>query len=186
MYQKSHLLFTTIVASMLLVGCEDGSIGSESNQLTSVDSTEVVGDAEAEEAAAGSTEEIQYVADEVKDEVAKVEATAPKAESSKEASNEDTPETELVQEEQEAVELSEVETAIDLVYQDALHRLLETAGLNKEDYSFSFLESKEFIEIEVREKSDGVAPLEGIYRYMFSTGEILYSDYLTGDFVPFE
>lgn len=174
MYQKPHLLFTAIVASMLLLGCDSGNIGSESSTSTSTELTKVAEEIETVEAPEDGTLVLEAV--EEAEEAVKAASETAEAEVSA-----DDP---VVQE--EALEEPLAADAVDPVYQMALQRLIDVTDLNKEDYSFSFSATEEFIEIETREKVDEIAPLQGIYRYMLDTDEILHSDYLTGEFIPFE
>lgn len=174
MYQKPHLLFTAIVASMLLLGCDSGNIGSESSTSTSTELTKVAEEIETVEAPEDGTLVLEAV--EEAEEAVKTASETAEAEVSA-----DDP---VVQE--EALEKPLAADAVDPVYQMALQRLIDVTDLNKEDYSFSFSATEEFIEIETREKVDEIAPLQGIYRYMLDTDEILHSDYLTGEFIPFE
>lgn len=174
MYQKPHLLFTAIVASMLLLGCDSGNIGSESSTSTSTELTKVAEEIETKEA----PEDTTLVLEAVEEAEEAVKAAFETAEAEVSA---DDP---VVQE--EALEEPLAADAVDPVYQMALQRLIDVTDLNKEDYSFSFSATEEFIEIETREKVDEIAPLQGIYRYMLDTDEILHSDYLTGEFIPFE
>ena len=174
MYQKPHLLFTVIVASMLLSGCDSGYIGSESSTLASSELMEVAEEIETKEA----PEDTTLVLEAVEEAEEAVKAASETAEAEVSA---DDP---VVQE--EALEEPLAADAVDPVYQMALQRLIDVTDLNKEDYSFSFSATEEFIEIETREKVDEIAPLQGIYRYMLDTDEILHSDYLTGEFIPFE
>lgn len=174
MYQKPHLLFTAIVASMLLSGCDSGNIGSESSTPASSELMEVAEEIETKEA----PEDTTLVLEAVEEAEEAVKAASETAEAEVSA---DDP---VVQE--EALEEPLAADAVDPVYQMALQRLIDVTDLNKEDYSFSFSATEEFIEIETREKVDEIAPLQGIYRYMLDTDEILHSDYLTGEFIPFE
>lgn len=174
MYQKPHLLFTVIVASMLLSGCDSGYIGSESSTPASSELMEVAEEIETKEA----PEDTTLVLEAVEEAEEAVKAASETAEAEVSA---DDP---VVQE--EALEEPLATDAVDPVYQMALQRLIDVTDLNKEDYSFSFSATEEFIEIETREKVDEIAPLQGIYRYMLDTDEILHSDYLTGEFIPFE
>ena len=177
MYQKPHLLFTVIVASMLLSGCDSGYIGSESSTPASSELMEVAEEIETKEAPEDTTLVLEAV-EEAEEAVKAVKAASETAEAEVSA---DDP---VVQE--EALEEPLAADAVDPVYQMALQRLIDVTDLNKEDYSFSFSATEEFIEIETREKVDEIAPLQGIYRYMLDTDEILHSDYLTGEFIPFE
>lgn len=73
----------------------------------------------------------------------------------------------------------------------ALNQLIAVSHLEKEGYSYHFAEtaSPEFIQIEVREvpeKSFEHTSLEGVYRYLLGTEEILMKDYFSGDFIPYE
>ena len=174
MYQKPHLLFTAIVASMLLSGCDSGYIGSETRTPASSELMEVAEEIETKEA----PEDTTLVLEAVEEAEEAVKAASETAEAEVSA---DDP---VVQE--EALEEPLAADAVDPVYQMALQRLIDVTDLNKEDYSFSFSATEEFIEIETREKVDEIAPLQGIYRYMLDTDEILHSDYLTGEFIPFE
>lgn len=85
----------------------------------------------------------------------------------------------------DVVEAELVTEEIDPILQVALQELIQVTEFDKESYSFTFEQTDEYVQVEVREKEEDVAPLVGIYRYMLENGEILYSDYLTGDFVPF-
>ena len=174
MYQKPHLLFTVIVASMLLSGCDSGYIGSESSTPASSELMEVAEEIETKEAPEDTTLVLEAV--EEAEEAVKTASETAEAEVSA-----DDPVVQV-----EALEEPLAADAVDPVYQMALQRLIDVTDLNKEDYSFSFSATEEFIEIETREKVDEIAPLQGIYRYMLDTDEILHSDYLTGEFIPFE
>lgn len=75
--------------------------------------------------------------------------------------------------------------------EQALNRLFLETHLEKEEYSYYFVEtdSLDYVEIEVREIRETEtehASLEGVYRYIVETDEILMRDYLTGDFMPYE
>ena len=74
--------------------------------------------------------------------------------------------------------------------EQALNRLLLETHLEKDAYSYYFVEtdSLDFVEIEVREIQEDSehASLEGAYRYIIETEEILMRDYLTGNFIPYE
>lgn len=185
MTQKSHVLFAAIVSFMMLTACDGGANGNGLNnqilsEITEMETSEeaaqepllvVKEDRNAEDSnQKGSTgsrqvEEVEEVTEEIVVSSDKEEGTSEVSEQSAEPT----------------LELEE----IDPVLQVALKKLLGVTELDKEAYRFSFEQTDEYIQVEVREKKDEVAPLEGIYRYMIETEEILFSDYLTGDFVPY-
>lgn len=72
----------------------------------------------------------------------------------------------------------------------ALNQLFFETHLEKDAHSYYFAEtdSLDFVQIEVREIQEEAvhATLEGVYRYILETEEILMRDYLTGDFMPYE
>lgn len=73
----------------------------------------------------------------------------------------------------------------------ALNQLIAVSHLQKDGYSYHFsdIDSSEFIQIEVREQAKENlehTPLEGVYRYLLETEEILKKDYLSGEFIPYE
>ena len=108
---------------------------------------------------------------------------------------EEVEQAEAAEEAEQGNVLEEVEVAaneLQVKNQDhALNQLLRETHLEKEGYSYYFAEtdSLDYIEIEVRElqeKDSEHESLEGIYRYLIKTEEILVQDYLTGDFIPYE
>lgn len=71
----------------------------------------------------------------------------------------------------------------------ALNRLLTATHLDREGYTYFFTETDadEYIQMEVRkiQEDSEHASLEGAYRYVIKTEEILMRDYLTGDFIAY-
>lgn len=96
-------------------------------------------------------------------------------------------ETEVAEAEQLTVATNELQVKNQ---EQALNQLLFATHLEKDKYSYYFAEidSIDFIQIEVREVQEDAehATLEGVYRYMIETEEVLMRDYLTGDFMPYE
>ncbi len=176
-YKIPKFIMASIVSTMLF------ACGIESEEISEAidDQDEIITPIESEEEP--ETKEVEKV--EEVEEVAKIanNETEEVGEETKEATT-----TESVAEEQ-------VETPIvievDEIEEKALDKLIVETHLEKEGYSYLFLavDPSSFVEIEVMEKTNKEVnhmPLEGVYRYLIDTEEILIRDYLTGDFIPYE
>lgn len=179
MSQKSHLFFAALVSSMLLVACDSGASETTLNnqpllEMTQIDSSE-------------ETESEAILVD--KRDTSLEEVEQEEIASSQEIEELEKVNSETVVEETETADNSGAESLSTVennpLLQVALQKLIDVTDLDKEGYSFAFEQTDEYIQLEVREKHEDVAPLEGIYRYMIETDQILFSDYLTGDFVPY-
>lgn len=167
MFDKMLKFLMTSIASLLLVACGAENMGASPNQSEETNqSTEVI-ENEGAETETPDSEEVE--------------------EETNGASTE-ADETEIAEDTEKENELTANEIQVNNREQALDHLLLE-AQLEKEDYSFYFVEtdSSDYIEIEVREiqEDDEHASLEGSYRYMLESGELLMRDYLTGDFIPY-
>lgn len=161
----------TSIASLVLAACGVDTMEAIPNQ-----SEETIETTESEEAQ--TTDTVKVAAAEVED------AEVPSSEADESAvAKVATKEVELTE-----VAVSELQAKNQ---QQALNRLLLETHLEAEAYSFYFTEtdSLDFIQIEVREIKEldsEHASLEGAYRYILESEEILMRDYLTGDFIPYE
>lgn len=167
MFDKMLKFLMTSIASLLLVACGAENMEASPNQSEETNqSTELIENEGAETESPDS--------EEVEEEMNGASTEADETEIAEDAEKEN----ELTANE---IQVNNREQALD-------HLLLETQ-LDKEDYSFYFVEtdSSDYIEIEVREiqEDDEHASLEGSYRYMIESGELLMRDYLTGDFIPY-
>lgn len=162
----------TSIASILLAAC-----GVDTMEVIPSETEEAVGLIESESEETQNTDTKKIAATEEKD----IEETSSVVDESRVA----------------VIGAKEVEAAVgvsELQEQNqerALNRLLLETHLEREGYSYYFSEtdSQDFVQIEVREiAEDDVehASLEGAYRYIIKTEEILMRDYLTGDFIPYE
>lgn len=165
MLHKARLFFA-LSGTLFLAACMDGPTEDESLGATLTDTTEVQADSDAEEAEESETTS----------EVEDVE--------SNNGSNEETEDSENLENTEDA---SSVEQ-LDSDFQTAIEKIVSMTGIDLENSSFSVEESEEFIEISVYEKTEEQAhsPLQGKYRYMFDSGEILVQDYLTGAYVAYD
>ena len=167
MLHKARLVFA-LSATLFLAACMDGPIEVEdaSTDTTLAEITEVQTNSNVEEVEeSGATSEDEDVED----------STGP---------SEDTEETvDLVINE----DTSNVEQ-LDSNFQTAIEKIISITGIDLENSSFSVEESEEYMEISVYEKTEEQAhtPLQGKYRYMFDSGEILVQDYLTGAYIPYD
>ena len=156
----------TSIASILLAACGVDTMEAIPNETE-----------EPIEVIESESEDAQYIADEEVEEE-EIEDTSTEVDESEIA---------------EAAEVADEIAANELQVKNkeqALNRLLLETHLEKDAYSFYFAEidSLDFVEIEVREIQEDSehASLEGAYRYIIETEEILMRDYLTGDFIPYE
>jgi len=186
MLHKFRLLLTTAMLAIFMIAC-----GSETNDNAegtdqALDAVEVQSDDastadtsnetnETEDSKADTATEENETAAEVADEP---EANA----SETETPDSETPDSETTESAEETTEENSDES-----FYIAVERILEATGLNAKDYIFSFEHTTDYVEVELREKTeDEVTPLAGIYRYFPQTDELLVSDYLTGEFIPHE
>lgn len=167
MLHKARLFFA-LSGTLFLAACMDEPIEVEdaSTNKTLAEITEVQVNSNVEE-----VEESEATS-----EVEDVEGST--------GSNEDTEETVDLEINEDT---SNVEQ-LDFNFQKAIERIVSSTGIDLEAYSFSVEESEKYIEISVYEKTEEQAhsPLQGKYRYMFDSGEILVQDYLTGAYIPIE
>ncbi|HLR92150.1 MAG TPA: hypothetical protein VK048_03740 [Atopostipes sp.] len=176
MLYKARFFFVTMVASLFLMACHVDTIEDTVIESATEETTEVNADT-------NSTEhtETHSTTEEAK-------STAPSE--NNEANTNAEQETKTKTATATAENPSEQETA-NFTYQDAVNQFIAATGLNIEEYTFTFAETAEYIEISVYEKptegeDQAHTPLVGNYRYMMDTAEILVQDYLTGAFIPFE
>lgn len=167
MFGKMPRLLMTSIASILLAACGVGTMDampSETEEMIEAVENESEAELNAD------------VVEETETEPIEAEVTSEQVEDS--AVAEETKETEIV--------VNELHVKNQ---ERALNQLLLETHLEKEAYSYYFNEtdSLDFIEIEVREIQEDSehAPLEGVYRYIIETEEIVMRDYLTGDFIPY-
>lgn len=175
-YKISKFIMASI-ASTMLFAC---GVESEEESEVIIDQEEIVTPIESEEEP--ETKEI----DEVEQDAEITNSKTEEVEEVEEA-NEDTTAESVSEEQVETPVVIEVEE----VEEKALNKLIAETHLEKEGYSylFSAVDSSSFVEIEVMEKTNkevSHVPLDGVYRYLIDTEEILVRDYLTGDFVPYE
>lgn len=175
MLRKLHLFTVVVAANFFLLACSTNTEGqATANDHQPVTEAE---DAEAKDDDNGATETTED---------SDSEAAEQESEATEDSDSEDSEsKTEPAKEEK-----NKIEENSDLA-QLALNALVSETGLKKEDYSFILTGAKDYIEIEVRQKSDDnedkeYMPLEGVYRYIFATKEIQIRDYLTGSFMQFE
>lgn len=171
MFSKVPRFLITSIASLLMVGC-------------GIDMKEAV---------PNQTEDIVEVSE---DSTNKSEEIVPTPSPENVADEEEEPvESSSQVEESEIVEIEPIEAigkeSLEKNKEQALDHLLVKTHLEREGYSYYFIEkdSLDFIEIEVREiqaTDSEHASLEGVYRYLIETEEIFMRDYLTGDFIPYE
>lgn len=170
MFDKMLKFLMTSIASLLLVACGAENMEASPNQSEETSqSTEII-ENEGVETETPESEEVEEVEEETNG--ASTEAD----------------ENEIAEDTEKENELTANEIQVNNREQ-ALDHLLQETQLEKEDYSFYFVEtdSSDYIEIEVREiqEDDEHASLEGSYRYMLESGELLMRDYLTGEFIPY-
>lgn len=164
MRHNFRLLLTTLTTSFVLLAC-----GSSANEDASVNQN-----------LTGNMEVIS---------AQEAEATIPEntLKSADTATPEDSDQSsiEVVETPEVTVDSNEVQTAVDPIVLIALEEIVGTIGLEKESHTFIFDESKDYIEVNVREKNhDGATPLVGTYRYDLKSEKVLAKDYLTGEFIP--
>lgn len=190
MYQKSNLIFTTIVASLLLVACDSGTNENASSNQHIMDSPAITQVETAKDLVAQNTNltESDTTTDIAAEKMNTSSMQNPEpAQEGEEVSNNPVQEEvqKELQEEKTVIQPTEPSELTDLQMTQALERILTEAKLDKRLYRFNFEKIEDYIQVEVREKDEEVAALQGIYRYNSATDEVLHSDYLTGDFVPF-
>lgn len=183
MLHKSRLVFSTMLASMILVACGNETNGDDSSVETTDNASEVQVSEEANEAEEladeSSTVEIRST----------TEAEATEEDIVGEADAAETAEAEEVAEAEETERLQETEAEIelDVTQEMALDKILAVTGLNPENHSFNLFAEADHVEVEIYEKTDqAVTPLVGVYRFIPEPEEVFVRDYLTGDFVPYE
>lgn len=164
MRHNFRLLLTTIVSSFVLLTC-----GSSANEDASVNQN-----------LTGNMEVISaHEAAEIIPENTLKSADATTHEDSDQSSIED------VETQEVTVNSNELQTEVEPIVLIALEEIIRTIGLEKESHTFIFDESKDYIEVNVREKNhDGAKPLVGTYRYDLKSEKVLAEDYLTGEFIP--
>ena len=167
MLHKARLFFA-LSGTLFLAACMDGPIEVEdaSTDTTLAEITEVQTNSNVEEVEeSGTTSEDEDVEG----------STGP---------SEETEDSENLENTEDA---SSVEQ-LDSNFQTAIEKIISITGIDLENSSFSVEESEEYMEISVYEKTEEQAhtPLQGKYRYMFDSGEILVQDYLTGAYIPIE
>lgn len=164
MLHKARLLFA-LSGTLFLAACMDGPTEDESLGATLTDTTEVQADSD--------TEEVEK--SEATSEVEDVE--------NNNGSNEETEDSESLENTEDASSIEQ----LDSDFQTAIDKIVAMTSIDIEDSSFSVEESEEYMEISVYEKTEeqSHSPLQGKYRYIFSSEEILAQDYLTGAFIPY-
>lgn len=179
MTHRSHLLIVALFSSFIFIACDSEGLEDISSNQNLTEMTEIA------------------LSEETADETVLISETTSAGESTaqedanhlEEITEATTKEAATLAETEEATaevaESNQIVKEINPILQVALEELLAVTELDKEAYTYTFEQTAEYIQVEVREKSEEAASLEGIYRYMMDTGEIFYSDYLTGDFVPY-
>ena len=166
---KMPRFLITSIASLLLAACGVDTMEAIPNQIE--EPTEVVETIESEDVESNDSVEIVEVDEETETEPIEADESASTEDIEKEA--------EVIANELQVKNKDQ-----------ALNQLLLETHLEKDAYSFYFVEtdSVDYVEIEVREirEDSEHATLEGAYRYIIETQEILMRDYLTGDFIPYE
>ena len=184
MLHKFRLLLATASTAILLVACTSEINEDASHDISSIDTVETL-----------SIEMVSHEND-IED------ANSINEQTSEQTSNEETTTEEKIKEKAKADDATLVETnaasedvqaeevALDelrLVEQAAVEKILSVTNLNIEEHTYSFDQAKGYIEVEIREiTEDEVTPLVGLFRYNPKTKEVLISDYLTGEFIPYE
>lgn len=176
MLYKARFFFITFIASVFLMACSTDTIKDTATETTSEESTEVN----------ANTNSI------TNNESTGTHSTTENTETTEDTENNNKSENKTETKAATAIaeDSSEQETD-NSAYQDAVDQFIATTGLNIEEYTFSFGETAEYIEISVYEKpaedeEQAHTPLVGNYRYMIDTAEIMVQDYLTDAYIPFE
>jgi len=180
MLHKFRLLITTVALTILLIACGSETNDNAESTDQALDSVEV----QSEEASTADTnnETTESETDTATEDPASPKEAPVEEERVAEAAEESETDSSETETNEETTEDNK-----DASFQVAVQKILEATDLNAEDYVFTFENTEDYIEVEVREKSeDEVTPLEGIYRYFPETDELLISDYLTGEFIPYD
>jgi len=183
MLHKFRLLLTTATLAIFLIACGSETNDNAESTDQALDSVEVQSE-EASTTADTSNETQESETDTATEENETVADEA--EEDTSETADSKTTESETTEPAEKPVEETTEENK-DARFQVAVQKILEATDLNAEDYVFTFENTEDYIEVEVREKTeDEVTPLAGIYRYFPETDEVLISDYLTGEFIPYD
>jgi len=193
MLHKFRLLLTTASTVILLLACTSETTEDASNEISSTDTAEVQttetlgdeNDSEDENKTEDADSTSEQTSEQTSNEETIEEVTEEKTE--EETKTDDSMSEETVEESKD-VQTEEITPAdLDSDEQAALEKVLSVTGLNIEEHTYSFDQTEDYIEVEVREKTeDEATPLVGLFRYNPETKEVLVSDYLTGEFIPYE
>lgn len=180
MRPKFRLLLVPMLASLFLAACDSETNGNNATTDTTTEETTLTTEENTEETETFAVAENTEIEDTITEEA--------ETDENAEETTEDTAEA-PVEEETRAEEATSAanSAALEAELQLAVDQLVAESDIDLENYTFLFTETAEYVEIEVLEKIDAEnTPLVGTYRYIIETGELLASDYLTGEFVPLE
>lgn len=167
MLHNFRLLYVTVAASAVLAACAGDTNENTSSSQSSLESVEIV---LAEKVEDRELDELPETED-----IEETEDTSEIATETEDTSEDLADEADLT------------EDTIEPVIQLALEEVIATVGIDKEAHTFIVNQTDDYTEIEVREKKDsGETTLVGKYRFDLEKNKVLVSDYLTGEFIPFE